>query len=484
METPVEMGQTAASKPRSAALLRREDGVLDLRKKPRIVDTVVYGLLLFCGVISIFTTLAIVVVLVSDSGLFFNSRAWVDAKAPVAEEESDALLAENIDAFETTLALRFEGQRIPFGPEQFIQIGSETMRVVDRATRTITVERGLDGTQAAAHTSDEAVFPMREQFVELQSDISVDDTVLAIQPGFGREFVAGDEITIDQEIMLVTGVVPDALTVQRAYLDTEAIAHEVESRVEIGRRPTLGEYVTSTIWQPQTGNFGVWPLLNATLVISLLALLVAIPLGLASAIYLSEYASPDVRSVLKPILEILAGVPTVVFGFFALTFVTPLLQGILPQVQFYNMLSAGIVVGILLIPLISTMSEDALNAVPRALREASYGLGATKFETSVNVVLPAATSGIAAAFIVAMSRAVGETMIVALAAGAGPNFTFNVFQGAETITGHIARISGGDLSYGSVDYTSIFVLGLTLFLVTLGLNLISSYVSNRLREKY
>jgi phosphate transport system permease protein len=250
---------------------------------------------------------------------------------------------------------------------------------------------------------------------------------------------------------------------------------------------SLVEFFTNTTWAPEIGEFGVLPLLNATLVTSAIALLVAVPLGLGAAIYLSEYASPRARGILKPILEILAGVPTVVYGYFALTFFTPnVLQALFGRdtVQVYNMAAAGIVMGIMILPLVASMSEDALSAVPRALREASFGLGATRLETSLRIVVPAALSGIIAAFIVGMSRAVGETMIVALAAGAGPNFTFNPFLAAETMTGHIARISGGDLSYGSVQYTSLFSIALTLFVITLLLNVISGMVVRRFREVY
>jgi phosphate transport system permease protein len=192
------------------------------------------------------------------------------------------------------------------------------------------------------------------------------------------------------------------------------------------------------------------------------------------------------RSIIKPVLEVLSGIPTVVYGYFALTFMTPLLRSIFGQnvVDIYNTASAGIVMGILILPLVSSMSEDALHAVPQSLRQAAYGLGATKLETAVRVVVPAAFSGIAAAFIVAVSRAVGETMIVAIAAGAGPAFTFNPFQAAETMTGHIVRISGGDLSYDSIDYNSIFAIGLLLFLMTLSLNIISQRVVRRFREVY
>ena len=249
---------------------------------------------------------------------------------------------------------------------------------------------------------------------------------------------------------------------------------------------SLVEFFTQTRWNPQLGEFGIWPLLNATLMTSTIAMLVALPLGLSIAIYLSEYASPKSRATLKPILEILAGIPTVVYGYFALTFMTPLLRRVFGDsvVEIYNTASAGIVIGILIIPLVSSMSEDALSAVPRALREASYGLGATKLETAVSVVLPAALSGIMAAFIVAVSRAIGETMIVAIAAGAGPNFTINPFRPAETMTGHIVRISGGDLSYDSIDYNSIFAIGLFLFFITLLLNIISQWMVRRFREVY
>jgi phosphate transport system permease protein len=248
----------------------------------------------------------------------------------------------------------------------------------------------------------------------------------------------------------------------------------------------LLETITSTEWKPHVNKFGIWPLFNATLMTTLIAMAIAIPLGLSVAIYLSEYASPRVRSVLKPILEVLAGIPTIVYGYFALTFMTPFLREIFGKdvIQIYNTGSAGLVMGILILPLITSMTEDALSAVPRSLREAAFGMGATKLEVALQIVVPAALSGIAAAVIVGISRAVGETMIVAVAAGAGPNFTFSPFVGAETITGHIVRISGGDLSYDSIDYNSIFALGLFLFIITLTLNIISQAIVSRFREVY
>ena len=249
---------------------------------------------------------------------------------------------------------------------------------------------------------------------------------------------------------------------------------------------SLIEFFTSTKWQPTIGLFGVLPLINATLMTSLIAMLVATPLGLMVAIYLSEYASERVRGFLKPILEVLAGIPTVVYGYFAVTFMTPVLQNIFGAgiVEIYNTASAGIVMGILILPLVTSMTEDALSAVPRSLRQAAYAVGSTKMETSMQVVVPAAFSGIAAAFIVGLSRAVGETMIVALAAGAGPNFTLNPFEAAETLTGYIVRISGGDIAYDTPDYNSIFALGLVLFLITLTLNMISRRIVERYREVY
>ncbi|MEI2688663.1 MAG: phosphate ABC transporter permease subunit PstC [Anaerolineae bacterium] len=266
------------------------------------------------------------------------------------------------------------------------------------------------------------------------------------------------------------------------------------------RLPQVGlvEFFTGTVWQPQILKFGLFPLFNATMLTSAIGLLVAVPMGLMIAIYLSEYASPRARSILKPLLEILAGVPTVVFGYFALNFMTPVLQGIFGKdvVEVFNVASAGIVIGILIIPLISSMTEDALSAVPRALREGAYALGATRLETAIKVVLPSAISGIAAAIIVGMSRAVGETMVVAIAAGAGPrNFNtwgdavgglsfLNPFKAAETMTGHMVRISGGDLSYDSIDYDSIFAIGMMLFIFTMLLNLISRWIIKRFREEY
>ena len=238
-------------------------------------------------------------------------------------------------------------------------------------------------------------------------------------------------------------------------------------------------------WFPRRGMFDIATLLLGTLMVTMIAMLIAGPIGILSAIYLSEYASPRVRGTVKPILEILAGIPSVVLGFFALTFINPtIVQTLVPGAKGFNLAAAAIAVGILSIPLVATISEDSMKAVPQSLREASYGLGARRVTTATRVVVPAAISGIVAAIILGVSRAVGETMVVAIAAGQGPNLTFNPFRSAETMTGHMVRISGGDLSYDSIDYNSIFAIGLLLFLITFVLNIISQRIVRRFREVY
>jgi len=322
----------------------------------------------------------------------------------------------------------------------------------------------------------------------LAADIGPDTTEFLLSEG-GSAISENSLIrfgTTGTEIMQVISVSGNTISVERGVNGTEARSHDSGIALYTGTRVTLSEFFTGTEWQPQIEKFGILPLVNSTLITTLIAMLVAIPLGIGVAIYLSEYASTRVRNTLKPILEVLAGIPTIVYGYFALTFMTPLLRSIFGQdvVQIYNTASAGLVMGILILPLISSMTEDALSAVPQSLREAAYGLGATRLETAIKVVVPAAISGISAAIIVGISRAIGETMIVAVAAGAGPNFTFNPFEGAETMTGHIVRISGGDLSYDSIDYNSIFAIGLMLFFMTLVLNIISQQIVRRFREVY
>ncbi len=289
-----------------------------------------------------------------------------------------------------------------------------------------------------------------------------------------------------QEILRALEVRGETIRVERGVEGTEPAAARQGIQLYAADEVSILAFLTGTKWAPHAGRFGVLPLLNATLMTTTIAMLVSLPLGLSVAIYLSEYASQRARSTLKPILEVLAGIPTVVYGYFALTFMTPLLRGVFGDdiVQIYNTASAGIVMGVLILPLVSSMSEDALSAVPRSLRDAAYGMGATRWETATQVVVPAAFSGITAAFIIAVSRAIGETMIVAIAAGAGPAFTFNPFEAAETMTGHIVRISSGDLSYDSIDYNSIFAIGLLLFIMTLTLNVFSQRVVRRFREVY
>jgi phosphate transport system permease protein len=246
------------------------------------------------------------------------------------------------------------------------------------------------------------------------------------------------------------------------------------------------EFFTDTQWTPlfEDAHYGIMPLVSGTLTTSAIALAVAVPIGTVSAIFLSEFASHKTRETIKPILELLVGVPTVVFGYFALFFVTPLLQSIYPDLPSFNMLGAGIVMGIMIIPYIASMSEDAMRAVPMSMREGSYAMGATRFQTAIKVVTPAAISGIVAAYILAISRAVGETMVVAIAAGQQPNLTFNPLDSAATITAYIVQVAMGDLPHGSIGYQSIFAAGLVLMAMTLSFNIVGHWVRKKYRESY
>ncbi len=246
------------------------------------------------------------------------------------------------------------------------------------------------------------------------------------------------------------------------------------------------EFITGTRWTPlfSSKQFGVLALVAGTTLTAVLAMMVALPLGLLSAIYLSEYAPDPLRRTIKPILEILAGIPTVVYGYFALLFVTPILRGISEDIAVFNALSAAIVMGLMILPMVSSLSEDAMRAVPRTLREGAYALGTTKMEVSIFVVVPAALSGIVSAFILAVSRAIGETMIVTIAAGQNPHFTLNPFVPIETMTAYIVQVSQGDAPAGSIEFKTIFAMALLLFAITLVMNLISQYVVGRFREEY
>ena len=252
------------------------------------------------------------------------------------------------------------------------------------------------------------------------------------------------------------------------------------------RTVSIGEFLTDTMWMPLFADprYGILPLVSGTLTTTFVALLVAIPVGTTIAIYLSEFAPHRLRETVKPILELLGAVPTVVYGYFALLMVTPLLQKLIPSLPGFNMLSAGLVIGLMIVPYVATVSEDAMRAVPRYMREGSYAMGATRLQTALRVVVPGALSGIAAAYILGISRAVGETMVVAIAAGMQPQLTFNPTEPAATITAYIVQVSLGDLPHDSIGYQSIFAAGLVLMLITLVFNVIGFFLTRRFREAY
>ena len=260
----------------------------------------------------------------------------------------------------------------------------------------------------------------------------------------------------------------------------------VSESVQFFQHVSIVDFLTDTQWTPlfDDAHFGIMVLISGTLVSSLVALLVAIPMGTIIAIYLSEFAHGNVREVAKPILELLGGIPTIVFGYFALLMVTPLLQKFLPGLPGFSLLSAGLVMGIMIVPYIASLSEDAMRAVPMSLREGSYALGSTRLHTALHVVVPAAFSGLAASYILAISRAVGETMILAVAAGMQPNLTWNPMEPAATITSFIVQVALGDLPHGSIGYQTIFAAGLTLILITLMFNILGQWLRRRYRENY
>lgn len=249
---------------------------------------------------------------------------------------------------------------------------------------------------------------------------------------------------------------------------------------------SIVEFFTSTKWTPtlQPRNFGILPLLIGTMMIAVGSSIIALPLGLGSAIYLSEYAPKKVRKVIKPVLEILAGIPSIVYGFFALNFITPILQRILPETQVFNAASASIAVGIMIIPMVASLSEDAMMAVPDSIRQGAYALASTKFEVATRVIVPAALSSIGSAFVLAISRAIGETMIVAIAAGQSPVLTLNPLNSIQTMTGFMVNISLGDIQHGTVEYKTLFAVGALLFLITLMLNILARRIVNKYREEY
>ncbi|WP_337969566.1 phosphate ABC transporter permease subunit PstC [Virgibacillus salexigens] len=256
--------------------------------------------------------------------------------------------------------------------------------------------------------------------------------------------------------------------------------------IEFFKRVPIADFFTGTILKPLSQNpeFGVLPLINGTIISSVIAMLVAGPIGIMTAVYLSEYASDRIRRTLKPLLEILAGIPTIVYGFFAFTFVTPIIREIFPTVEATNILSPGLVMGAMIIPMIASLSEDAMTSVPNSMREGALALGATKLEVAFRVVIPAALSGIIASFVLGVSRAIGETMIVTIASGSSKNFTFDITQSMQTMTAYIVEVSGGEAPAGSTIYYSLYAVAFTLFIFTLLMNLLARYVSRKFREEY
>jgi phosphate transport system permease protein len=280
--------------------------------------------------------------------------------------------------------------------------------------------------------------------------------------------------------LLVCGLISIATTIGIVFV-------LVEQSVKFFGDVSIVEFLTAREWTAlfRDPTFGVLPLVGATTMIAVLSMVVAIPVGLMSAIFLSEYASPRARSILKPMLELLAGIPTIVYGYFALTFITPnILKPLIPGTGVYNALSAALAVGIMVVPLVASLSEDAMQAVPRSLREGAYALGGTKMEVSTRVIVPAALSGIVASFILAISRAIGETMIVTLAAGSKPSLTLDPREAVQAMTGYIVQVLSGDVVAGSTVYTSLYAVGLMLFLITLVMNIVSRALVARFREAY
>lgn len=286
------------------------------------------------------------------------------------------------------------------------------------------------------------------------------------------------EKIIEKSLLIIAG-----LTVAVTLLIVGLLFEET---FQFFKEVSIVEFFTGTKWTPTLvpQHFGVLPLITGTLMIAMGSSLIALPIGLGSAIYLSEYAHPSVRKVVKPLLEILAGVPSIVYGFFALTTITPFLQKILPNTEVFNAASASIAVGIMTIPMVASLSEDAMMAVPDAIRKGAYALGATKFEVSTKVIIPATISSIAAAFVLAISRAIGETMIVAIAAGQNPVMTLNPLQSIQTMTGFMVNLSLGDIQQGTIEFKTIFAVGAVLFTMTLLMNIFSRYVVKKFKEVY
>lgn len=302
---------------------------------------------------------------------------------------------------------------------------------------------------------------------------------LTISPRLAKNFRRNFVELLIEFGLLSSGIVAIFITLAIIYI-------LVSEAIPFFQHVSIIEFLTDTVWTPNFSikHYGILPLISGTLTTTGIALFVAIPLGTITAIYLSEFASHKVRETIKPILELLIGVPTVVFGYFALMLVTPFLQRIYPDLSTFNMLGPGIVMGIMIVPYIASISEDAMRAVPMAMREGAYAMGATRFQTAVRIITPAAISGIIAAYILGISRAIGETMIVAIAAGQQPNFTFNPVESAATITSYIVSVALGDLEHDGIGYQSIFAAGLTLLIMTLFLNILGHIVRKKFSERY
>ena len=302
---------------------------------------------------------------------------------------------------------------------------------------------------------------------------------LTISPRLAKNFQRNFIERMIEFGLLCSGIVAIFITLAIVYV-------LVSEAIPFFEYVSIKEFLTDTVWTPNYSikHYGILPLISGTLTTTGIALIVAVPLGTITAIYLSEFATHKVRETIKPILELLIGVPTVVFGYFALMLVTPMLQKIYPDLTTFNMLGPGIVMGIMIVPYIASVAEDSMRAVPMAMREGAYAMGATRFQTAVRVITPAAISGIVAAYILAISRAVGETMIVAIAAGQQPNFTFNPVESAATITSYIVSVALGDLEHDGIGYQSIFAAGLTLLIMTLLINILGHMVRKKYAERY
>ena len=418
---------------------------LNLRKTqswPGIKEQAIRLLLFCCAALSIVTTVAIIAVLVSGTLDFFS-----------VDEPTSAVDSISVAKDTATISLTGTGEPTNVMDVKLTLPPAEDEPDAEEKTRSLEALIGADGKWELELFRDGKSFEVIDKVAEKEDS------------GLAEE----QYVTLD-------------------FDDVPLCEWSVEA--DDPNFVRVSEYFTGTEWYPTSGRFGVLPLVWNTVLVALVAGIFGLPIGLLIAVYLSEYASPRARGMIKPALEILAGIPTIVYGFFALTFITPyilqpLFRDVLGfRVGQYNALSAGIVVGIMIIPMVSSLSEDVLRAVPRGLREAAYALGATRLDVSMRVVVPAALSGIIAAFLLAISRAIGETMAVTLAAGNQPNMSFNVFEAVQTMTAFIVSITSGEAEVGSAPERSLYAVGLTLFVMTLAMNIFSQYVLRRFREAY